>query len=375
MHLLVYLYNLNLTLTLDWLNSVFGNPYIKIALIIINIIISIYISWYIRTSLIEYITYEIPITLINLVHAFSFMSILSVTHILGEYNGISYMMPFGGGNPTGGNSVTGNPVSGNPVASGNPASGNQGGNVGENQLIHQGGNQRGNRRGNQLIHQGGNQRGNRRGNQLINQGGNQLEHPRRIRRRGNLLVTRNINPILSQENELRRISQLITQTRTREANLALALSEGRYVGDFFQGRYVINTNNIWSNPNHMDYYMGRNPPGVDPNFWGQGADEWGHLRPYDPYGQALRGYTLQGVNQPILRHMSSSLLYEVLRTNKLAFREDMFTKEQLNFFLDFLEDKRPDLYSDIMDNPMPSGKPRWSKLLITSDLCTSLREG
>jgi hypothetical protein len=56
--------------------------------------------------------------------------------------------------------------------------------------------------------------------------------------------------------------------------------------------------------------------------------------------------------------MSSSLLYEVLRTNKLAFREDMFTKEQLNFFLDFLEDKRPDLYSDIMDNPMPSGKPR-----------------
>jgi hypothetical protein len=173
------------------------------------------------------------------------MSIFSVTHILSENftDGISYMMPFGGGNPTGSNSVTDNPISGNPVVSGNstsgnstngnsasrnftsgnPASNNQGGNVADNQLIHQPGNQRRNRRGNPLLNQGEGQR---------------ISRPRR---RGNLLVTRSINPILSQENELRRCSEIITRNRNRNVDFHSALREHRYVGDFFQGRYVIRT--------------------------------------------------------------------------------------------------------------------------------------
>jgi hypothetical protein len=118
------------------------------------------------------------------------------------------MMPFGGGNYT----------------SGNPASSNQGGNVGDNQLVNQRGNRRGNRRINPLLNQGENQR-----------------ISRTPRRRGNLLVTRSINPILSQENELSRFSEIITRNRERNNDLHRHLREHRYVGEFFQGRYVIHT--------------------------------------------------------------------------------------------------------------------------------------
>jgi hypothetical protein len=56
--------------------------------------------------------------------------------------------------------------------------------------------------------------------------------------------------------------------------------------------------------------------------------------------------------------MSATLLDYVRHSNNHVFKESMFNKEQLNFLLDFLEDKRPDLYHEILDNPMPSGKPR-----------------
>ena len=334
-----------------------GNIYIKTTFIIINIIVSIFISWYFRTYLIENISIEIPIILVNLVHGFSFISIFSVTHIIGEYNGISFMMPFGGGNSTSGNYTGGNYTGGN-YTSGNPASSNQGGNVGENQLVHQRGNRRGNRRRNPLLNQGENQR-----------------ISRTPRRRGNLLVTRSINPLLSQENELSRLSEIITRNRNRNNDLHTFLRERRYVGEFFQGRYVIHTFETWVNPNTEAFYMGRNPDGVDPNHWGQEADESGRLRLYNPHNQAFRGYTLQGQNQPLLRHISSALMDYVLKTGNHVIKESMFSKDELNFILDFLEDKRPDLYHEIMDNPMPSGKPRWHKLRITSDLCTSIREG